>query len=226
MAGMDAGLWSYPTDIGLFVTTWVVMMAAMMLPSMPPTVLAYERAAREQQARPAAFAMAGVFVLGYLAVWSAAGLLAFAVLRVGTALDSGLFTGSSTTRYLAAGVLLVAVAYELVPPKRACLSRSCAPVPARWQAGDRGGIGALRLGLVTGGWCVGCCWALMAALFALGVMSLTWMIVISLLISVEKLLPSHRWPAFGIAVVLAGLAIALLLGAPIFTVPGHTGMSM
>src|SRR5262245_25170271 len=75
-AGMDAGLWTYPADLGLYLGTWVVMMAAMMFPSVVPTALAYERTARIGRARRTAFAMTGIFVAGYLAVWSAAGLVA------------------------------------------------------------------------------------------------------------------------------------------------------
>ena len=225
MAGMDAGLWTYPDTLGLFGTTWISMMAAMMLPSTVPTVVAYARAAPGDQARRATLAMTGTFVAGYLAVWSAAGLIAFALLRLGSTLDSGLFTGNAAGRYLAAGVLLVAAAYELTPLKRACL-RCCTMFPGSLPGRREGGAGALGRGLASGAWCVGCCWALMVTLLALGAMSLTWMIVISVIVTAEKLLPSRRLPSFAVAAVLAALAIGLLVGAPIPAVPGHGGMSM
>lgn len=226
MAGMDAGLWTYPTDVGLYITTWIVMLAAMMFPSMAPMVLAYERTAPSDRAPRTAVGMTGVFVAGYLALWSAAGLMAYALLRLGTALDSRPFTGGAAGRYVAAGVILAAVAYELAPPKRACLDMCCAPFTFLRESRHDGSAGALRTGLKCGAWCVGCCWALMAALFALGVMSLTWMILISVLIMADKLLPSRRLATFGVASVLAALAIGLLVGAPISTMSGHGGAPM
>lgn len=198
VAGMSGmGLWSYPTDVGVYLGTWIPMMAAMMLPSIVPTALRYERAVRTHRGPRIALGRGGIFVGGYLAIWAAAGLVVYALLELGGALPAG-----GAGRYLAAGVLVVAAAYQLVPPKRACLQRLRVP---------DGGLGALRAGLEAGGWCLGCCWALMASLAALGLMSLTWMIAIWALVMAERLLPS-RLATLAVAVVLAVLAIAVLTG--------------
>ena len=92
-------------------------------------------------------------------------------------------------RYVAGGVLLAAAIYQLTPAKDACLRRCRGPLAFSSRAGAMGGTGALRMGVEHGAWCVGCCWALMAALFALGVMSVAWMALIGGLIAIEKLLP-------------------------------------
>jgi predicted metal-binding membrane protein len=226
MAGMDAGRWSYPTDLGFFVGTWIAMMTAMMLPSIMPTVLVHERTVRSHRGLRTAFAMSGAFLGGYLGVWSAAGLIFYALLRAGGALDSGLLTSGGAGRYLAAGVLVAASAYQLAPPKQACLRRFCAPVTSARDLVHAGRVGALRMGLESGGWCLGCCWALMASLVALGVMSATWMILIWALVMAERLLPSRRLAAVGVAFILAALAIAVAVSAPISTIPAHGGAPM
>ncbi len=107
---------------------------------------------------------------------------------------------------LGVAVLLAAAVYELTPLKRACLYRCC-KVPSE-------GMGAaLRRGLSTGGWCVGCCAGLMAALLPLGMTSLTWMATVAAMSTASKLLPSSALPRLGSAAVLSGLALALGLGA-------------
>jgi predicted metal-binding membrane protein len=210
MAGMDAGHWSYPTDLALYAGTWVAMMTAMMLPAIVPTVLVYGRAVRSHRGRRTAFATTAAFVGGYLAIWGAAGLIPYALLGAAGAP----VPGGAASRYLAAGVLLAAAAYQLAPPKRACLRGLCAPLPPVMDAGHLGGgLGALRAGLESAGRCLGCCWALMASLFALGVMSVTWMILIWILVMAERLLPSRRLATVGVAFVLAALAAGVLVGA-------------
>jgi predicted metal-binding membrane protein len=220
MGAMAAGLWSYPTDLGLYVVSWVVMMTGMMVPSIVPTVRSHQKAVRCHRGRRAALVTSAAFVAGYLAVWSAAGLVPYALVRVGGGLDGGLLMGG-VGRYLAAGVLAAAAAYQLTPPKRACLRRFCAPLEPMWEVGSGGRIGGLRTGLESGLWCVGCCWALMASLFALDLMSLTWIFVIWAQVMAERLLPTRSMAIVGVAAVLAALAIGVVVGAPIATIPGH-----
>jgi predicted metal-binding membrane protein len=144
---------------------------------------------------------------------------------VGGALDGGLLIGGAG-RYLAAGVLVAAAAYQLAPPKHACLRRFRALPSGARNVRHNGGAGALRLGLESGGWCLGCCWALMASLVALGMMSLTWMILLWTLVMAERLLPSRRLATVGVAFILAALAIGVAVGAPITTIPAHGGAPM
>jgi predicted metal-binding membrane protein len=225
MAGMAARLWSYPADLGLYIGTWIAMTTAMMLPSITPTVIVYERAVRSHRGRRAALALSVAFVGGYLAVWGVAGLVPYALLRVGAALDSGLLIGGAG-RYLAAAVLVAAAVYQLAPPKHACLRRFRALPGCVRNICHSGGIGALRWGLESGGWCLGCSWALMASLVALGVMSLTWMILTWTLVMAERLLPSRRLATVGVAFILAALAIGVAVGAPISPVPAHGSAPM
>jgi predicted metal-binding membrane protein len=220
MSGMDDGPWTSLGGAGWFASLWVVMMAAMMFPSVAPTVALYARMTKKRSLLPGI-----AFTAGYLLTWAAGGIAAYALARAGGALDGGLFSWGRGGRWIAAATLLVAAAYELTPLKDACLGRCRSPLGtllASWRGGLRG---ALPMGARNGAWCVGCCWALMASLFALGVMSLVWMAVVSALIAVEKLLPWERVATFGTAAVLLALGVVLLVAPdalPALTIPGGT----
>ena len=231
MSGMDAGPGSPLGTFGFFILTWVVMMAAMMFPSAAPMVAVYMgiQRGRRRKAMASQSGATTLFVVGYLITWTGLGLLAYALARA-----AGWFTGSGSSwdrggRWLVAGVLLAAAAYEATPLKQACLTRCRGPLSfilSNWRDGR---TGALRMGIRHGAWCVGCCWALMAALFALAVMSFAWMDLIGVLIAVEKLLPWRR-TAVGL---VAGLLVALAVGVavapthvPGLIVPGRSPMTM
>ena len=222
MRGMDAGPGTDPGTLGFFVGVWVVMMGAMMLPSMAPMVAVYARLARVRGGTP-------LFVAGYFAVWTVAGLAAFAIARAGRDSSLGVFSWDRGGRYLAGGVLLAAAAYQLTPLKDRCLTQCRGPltfVLTRWRDGR---AGALRMGLEHGAWCIGCCWALMAALFAVGVMSVGWMAFVAALIATEKLLPWKAVANRGIAVLLGllGLAVAFFPhSVPGLTIPHAMGGMM
>lgn len=225
MSGMDTGPGTDPSGFGFYIVTWVVMMAAMMFPSVAPMVLTYRNLQRgrcaQGQAVPAAATAA--FVAGYLAVWAAAGLLAYGVLEGGRAWEGNLFAWGHAGRWIAAGLLLAASGYEFTPLKLACLRRCRGPVGFLLGSWRDGRVGALAMGAEHGAWCLGCCWWLMIALFALGAMSVTWMIVVSALIAAEKLLPWRRAATVGVAAILAALAIgiaAVPASVPALTLPG------
>jgi len=215
MTGMDAGPWTGFGSVGWFVGVWVVMMAAMMLPSLAPTVALYSRMTRHRSPLSPL-----TFTVGYLLVWSAAGLVAFAVGNVGSSVTGNSLSWNSVGRALTAATLLVAAAYELTPLKTVCLRKCHSPLGFLLGYWREGWTGALRMGGRIGVWCLGCCWALMASLFALGVMSLSWMALIAGVISIEKVAPWRRAAPYGVAVLLAALAI-LVLAAPNW-VPGLT----
>ncbi len=224
MAGMDGGPGTNPGAPGFFISTWVVMMAAMMLPAVMPMVLAYRDLQHERRGhrRSASAGSTGLFVAGYLAVWAAAGLVGYALLETGRSLDGGLFAWDRAGRLTAAGVLVAAALYQLTPSKNACLSR-CRSGRAFLVNGWRDGPdGALRMGIEHGAWCLGCCWALMAALFALGAMSVAWMVVISALIAAERLLPRRALATIGVASLLAAVALGVAAAparVPMLTIP-------
>lgn len=215
MAGMDEGPGTQLGALGWFLGVWVVMMAAMMFPSVAPTVALYARMARRRA--PVAPLM---FAAGYLLVWTAAGLLAYGLVDVGRSLLGDDLAWDGAGRWVAGGTLVVAAAYELTPLKDVCLSKCRSPLGfllGSWRPGLRG---ALEMGSRHGAWCVGCCWALMASLFALGVMSLTWMAVVAALIALEKTLPWRRPATYGTAAILLALGV-LVIAAP-DAVPGLT----
>jgi predicted metal-binding membrane protein len=223
MGGMDAGPWTALGSLGWFLGVWVVMMTAMMLPSVAPTIALYARASKSGS--PLA---PSLFVGGYLLTWTAAGLVAYVVGAVAAGFEEVLAWDRSG-RYLAAGTLVVAAVYELTPLKNVCLSKCRSPLGALLGSWRGGRTGALRMGARNGAWCVGCCWALMASLFALGVMSVSWMALVAGIIAVEKTLPWRRGLTYGTAVLLLGLGVALLVAPealPGLTIPAGGTMTM
>jgi predicted metal-binding membrane protein len=214
MQGMDAGPGTDPGDFGFYVGAWVVMMAAMMFPSVAPMVRTYAIVQRRRhQARPETVGpLIGAFIGGYLVTWTAFGVVAYIAFQGIRGLHVDAFAWSRGGPYLAGGVLIAAALYELTPMKDACLTKCRSPLDfllERWRDGFGG---ALMLGLEHGAWCVGCCWGLMAALFALGFMSLGWMAFVAALIAIEKLLPWKAVATRGVAVLLLvlGLAVAFV----------------
>ena len=204
MTGMDSGPWTPLGQLGWFVSIWVVMMAAMMLPSVAPTVALYSRMTRSRSA-----AAPLLFTGGYLLTWAAAGLAAFAIAEGSGRVAGGALAWDRAGRWTAGATLIAAAAYELTPLKDVCLGKCRSPLGALLGSWRGGAAGAVSMGIRNGAWCVGCCWALMAALFALGVMSITWMIVIAALIVLEKLLPWRETAEAITVVVLLALAIGV-----------------
>jgi predicted metal-binding membrane protein len=219
MKGMDAGPGTDPGTLGFFVVVWVVMMAAMMFPSVLPMVVVYDRVSRRHGGTPS-------FVAGYLLTWTAAGLAAYGLFVAGRAVAGDALAWDRAGRYVAAGVLVIAAVYQLTPLKNRCLSKCRGPLRFVLESWRDGRLGALRMGAEQGAWCVGCCWALMAALFALGVMSLAWMAFVAALIALEKLAPwrgaANRAIAGGLVVLGIALAAAPA-SVPALTVPGTPG---
>jgi len=223
MRGMDEGPFTHLGTLGWFLGVWVVMMAAMMLPSVAPTVALYSRMTRTRW--PLAPLL---FTSGYLITWAGAGVLAFAGSGIATRLFGEQLAWNRTGRWLAGGILFAAAFYELTPLKNVCL-RKCR-TPLGFLLGSwRGGLsGALRMGTKHGAWCVGCCWALMGSLFALGVMNIAWMAAVAALITAEKMLPWRRAVTYGIAALLLLLGVALVAAPhliPGLSVPGGSSMS-
>ena len=210
-----------PGDLGWFAVTWLVMTAAMMLPSTAPAVA---RVVRGRGSTAPATAVG--FVAGYGAVWLLAGLAGYACVQAVRALHVSALDWSSAGRYVAAGAVIGAGLYQLTPVKRRWLARCTAP--------DRhlprpGVLGALRAGGGYGVCCVACCWTLMVALYALGIMSITWMLVLTVLIAGERLLAHHSAAVPAVATVLVVLGVGVAAGSlPAQTIPptGHPTMGM
>jgi predicted metal-binding membrane protein len=213
MRGMDNGPWTELGAFGWFITVWVVMMAAMMFPSVAPTVALYSRMTKQRSPFSPL-----LFTMGYLVAWTGAGLLVFALRSGIDAMDENLLTWEHAGRWIAGATLVVAAVYQFTPLKDVCLGKCRSPLGFLLGSWRDGPAGALRMGTTHGAWCVGCCWALMAALLALGIMSAAWMAVVAGLIALEKTLPWRRIATHGTAALLLILG-ALVLIAPT-TIPG------
>jgi predicted metal-binding membrane protein len=205
MAGMDAGPGTDLGALGWFLGVWVVMMAAMMVPSLAPTTALYARMTRRRGwSRPLLFTGA------YLVAWGATGLGAYAVFHLGRTVFGGDLAWHAGGRWFAGGVLALAALYELTPLKHMCLAKCRSPVGFVLGTWRDGNLGALEMGSRHAVWCLGCCWALMAALFALGIMSLTWMALVAAVIAIEKMVPWRRAAIWSAALLLLVLAVAIL----------------
>lgn len=221
MRGMDAGPGTDLGTLGWFLGVWVVMMAAMMFPSVSPTVALYARMSKRRS--PLAPL---VFASGYLLTWLAPGLLAFGVFAAARNLLAGDVSWSGAGRWLAGGTLVGAAVYELTPFKDVCLGKCRSPLAFLIGSWRDGLSGALRMGVRHGAWCVGCCWALMASLFALGVMSIAWTAFVAALIAAEKVLPWGRAVTYSTAALLLILGVLVVVAAdavPGLTIPSHGG---
>lgn len=211
LTGMDMGAWTHPGPLGFFTVTWVVMLAAMMFPSVAPMVVAYHRIQRHRRltGRSAPAGSTAVFVAGYLVSWTAFGLVAYSLYSWVASQAPVVFAPDQGGRYVAAGVILMAAVYQLTPAKNVSLMKCRSPMDFILHRLRPGYSGALRMGVEHGAWCVACCWALMAALFALGVMSIFWMALIGAFIAGEKMLPWKRLANRFVAVALAVIAFAV-----------------
>jgi predicted metal-binding membrane protein len=224
MGGMDAGPGTDPGPVASYASLWVVMIGAMMVPSAAPMVVVHSAVQRRK--RELGQGVRGgpaLFVAGYVLVWTAFGLVAYALYELLRSLDVEALSWARDGRYAAAAVIAVAAAYQLSGFKDVCLAKCRDPIGFVVGSWRDGAGGAARMGAEQGAWCVGCCWALMATLFALGLMSIAWMAVVAALVAVEKLLPWGRVAARGVALILFVLAIAVALAperVPGLTIPG------
>jgi predicted metal-binding membrane protein len=224
MRGMDAGPWTAVGGLGWFLGVWIVMMAAMMFPSVAPTVALYARVTKRRSPL-----LAVLFVSGYVLVWASAGLGAFAIGTAATQVFGPRLDWDSAGRTLSGLTLIAAAVYELTPLKDVCLGKCRSPLGALLGSWREGRSGALRMGARNGAWCVGCCWALMAALFALGVMSVSWMALVAAIIAAEKALPWRRVVTYGTAAVLLALGMLVLAAPqalPALTIPSGNTMDL
>jgi predicted metal-binding membrane protein len=209
--------WS-PGFFAFMLVMWIVMMIGMMTPSVAPMILLYAAIARQSTTRPdsaaRAFASAGWFLAGYLLAWSAFALLATLLqwLLEWRALVTPMMAG--TGRTLGGVVLMAAGIYQWLPSKQACLSACRAPLSFVQRHGgfQPTASGSLRLGVLHGFYCIGCCWVLMLLLLAFGVMNLVWIAALMIFVLLEKILP---WPRVvvrtaGVAAIVGG---ALLIAA-------------
>jgi predicted metal-binding membrane protein len=197
----------------LFLTIWVIMMVAMMFPTAAPMILTFHKVQAGKRRRGDAFVSTWVFVAAYILVWTLAGVAAYAGALAAGAIAARAALSPVTAARIGGTMLVAAGIYQLTPLKDLCLSKCRTPITFIMTSWREGAAGALRMGLLHGAYCLGCCWLLFAILFPLGIMNIGAMAVVTLIIFAEKTLP---WPrltpyAVGAALVLYG---ALVIASP------------
>jgi predicted metal-binding membrane protein len=190
---------------------WWVMMLGMMLPSAAPMILMFEAVQRRQRERERPYVPTAMFVAGYLIVWGGFSVAATAAqwgLQQGAFLSPMLGLASSTLGGL---LFILAAIYQFTPLKHACLRQCRSPFAFVLNHWRNGWGGALRMGAGHGLYCLGCCWVLMALLFAVGVMNLLWVAAIAAFVFAEKLLPGGVWVGRIGGVAMAAFGVSLLV---------------
>lgn len=185
MSGPDLQAWSPETLLPLFLM-WTIMMAAMMIPSAAPMILTFASVNRRRREQERPFVPTGVFLAGYLAVWTAFSAIATVAQWIlhSTALLSPMMVSASP---VLGGVLLIAAGiFQWTPFKNACLTHCRSPLGFLMTDWRDGKGGAFVMGVKHGAYCAGCCWFLMALLFVAGVMNVLWIAAITVLVLLEK----------------------------------------
>lgn len=204
--GLDPGL-----RLLVFLGMWVSMMAAMMLPAAAPMILTFGAVYRGRRQAGSAFVPTWIFVAGYLAVWTGFGVYAWGMGELGNGLERALPVLGVLGPRLGALAMLGAGLYQLSPLKQRCLAHCRSPldfVLHRWRPGA---VGALRMGAEHGLFCLGCCWVLFLLLVVVGLASLPWMGLITLIVCAEKLLPRGVAVSRWVAVLLLALGVVAVL---------------
>lgn len=193
--------WSIADALFMFIM-WAVMMFAMMLPSVTPTVMIFGRVRKQREVAGRLFAPTGAFVVGYLLIWVVFSLLA-------TTANWLLHTSGSMSSMMGnvgpqiGGLFLVAAGlFQWTPLKNACLEHCRSPMSFLMQHWREGSSGAVLMGLHHGIYCLGCCWLLMLLLFVLGVMNLPWVAVLTIVVLAEKTMPGGATVSRGLGVFL------------------------
>lgn len=200
-----------PVDLGLLFVMWTVMMIAMMVPSASPMVLLFARINRERKIQERPFVPTGIFLGGYILAWTGYSLLATLAqwLLHSLALLSPMMV--TTSSMLGGGLFVAAGIFQLTPLKDTCLHHCRSPLSFLTTEWREGAGGAMLMGLKHGSYCVGCCWVLMALLFAAGVMNLYWVAGLALFVLLEKAIPRGvtLGRVTGVALIFTGVILAL-----------------
>ena len=212
MSGGNVGVGWSPVQIVLTFLMWAVMMVGMMVPSATPMILAFAGINRRRRDSGNPYVPTMVFLSGYLLVWAAFSVAA-ALAQVGLSLSLLISPMMASANPIFGGILLLAAgAFQWSPLKTACLRHCRTPmgfITNDWREGRRG---ALLMGLHHGGYCLGCCWALMGLLFLLGVMNLLWIAVLAAFVLAEKVFPAGIWISRITGVGLLAWGVWMLVG--------------
>jgi predicted metal-binding membrane protein len=197
----------------LFLAIWVTMMVAMMFPTAAPMIITFYKVQAGKRQRGEAFVSTWIFVAAYLLVWGLSGVAAYFGALAAEAVVARAALSPATVARVGGIVLVAAGLYQLTPLKDLCLSKCRTPMTFIMTSWRDGAAGALRMGLLHGGYCLGCCWLLFVILFPLGIMNIAAMAVITLVIFAEKTLP------WGRAVARAAAAALIAYGSVVVAAP-------
>ncbi len=195
---------------GWYVGMWVTMTSAMMLPSVTPMVITFARVSAERTRNlKIPLVSTWVFLIGYLIAWTTYGLIAYGLYLIIDLLNLGFLAWNQQGPIVAGLTVALGGLYQLTPLKQACLRHCRNPLHYVLNGWRSGRLGAIRMGVEHGFHCVGCCWGLMVILFAVGIMNLFWMGIITLLTFLEKILPSGEYfsKIIGIGLIVLGIWI-------------------
>ena len=197
----------------LFLAIWVIMMVAMMFPTAAPMILTFHKVQAGKRRRGDAFVSTWVFVAAYILVWTLAGVAAYAGALAAETIAVRAALSPATAARIGGAVVILAGIYQLTPLKDLCLSKCRTPITFIMTSWRDGTAGALRMGLLHGAYCLGCCWLLFAILFPLGIMNIGAMAGITLIVFAEKTLPWPRLAPYAAAFALM-LYGALVIASP------------
>ena len=213
--GMGAMPGTMGLGIGSFVAVWMLMMSAMMLPSVAPFASLYMRTFEDRHGL-----RVGGFASGYLVIWTLAALPAFGLAWLAGRLAQG---HPATATALAAAIFAACGIYQLTPAKDRCLAHCRSPLGFVLKLGGyRGRTRDLRVGLYHGVFCLGCCWALMALLVAFGLMNVLAMVVLAVAVLVEKTWAWGHLFSRGLGVAALLLAVAVVFEPALASGLHHT----
>lgn len=173
----------------LFIMWWAMMMA-MMLPSAAPAILVYGAISRKFAEKGAPAAPPAVFAAGHAAIWTGFAIAAVMLHLMLSQVIALSMMMAVTSTVLGGGLLVAAGLYQMSPLKSACLRKCQTPLMFFARNWQKGHLGAFRMGLAHGLYCLGCCWVLMGLLFYGGVMELRWIVGLALYVAAEKLIPA------------------------------------
>ncbi len=212
--GADSGMAMASPTMGLaapaFLAVWVVMMIAMMFPAAAPMILTFHRIGSGKRARGDAFASTWLFVAGYMVVWAAAGIVAYLGALAAETIAARLAVTAASAARVGGALLIAAGLYQLTPLKNVCLAKCRSPIGFILTSWRDGPTGALRMGLLHGAYCLGCCWLLFVILFPLGIMNIAAMALMTLIVFAEKALAWKRTAVYGMSAALVAYGAAVI----------------
>ena len=213
--------------VPLFLAIWILMMVAMMFPTAAPMIVAFHKVQAGKRQRGEAFVSTWIFVAAYLLVWGLSGVAACAGALAAETIATHTALSPATAARVGGTVLVAAGLYQLTPLKDLCLSKCRTPITFIMTSWRDGAAGALRMGLLHGAYCLGCCWLLFVILFPLGIMNIAAMAVITLVIFAEKTLPWGRMVARATAAALVIYGVVVIAAPQVLpTFPEHGSMAM